>query len=222
MKIFLVEDDEILNNVIVKTFEGLKYEVNSYYEGSEALLNVNSSYDLYLLDINLPNVNGLEILKKIKKCNNNANIFIISGELDIKTILNAYNTGCNDFIKKPFDIREIIAKIQNSFKEEVNEVSLAHGGKFYRDENKIVFGSKIINLTKKEAQLMSILIKYKGKSVSNTQIEMYVWGESSLQGYVRQLVSKLRAKLPYDDIIENNTLSGYKLKLNKSFLKNIN
>jgi len=219
MKIFLVEDDELLNDIIVTTLRSLKYEVDTFCDGKEALKNVNNGYDLYLLDINLPNVNGLEILKRIKEYDNDSNIFILSAEIDIKTILSAYDTGCNDFIKKPFDIREIVAKIKNTVEEEVNEIPLIHGGKYYRNEKLIIFGNKTVKLTKKETSLLDILIKYKGKSASNEQIEVFVWGENVMGGYVRQLVSKLRSKLPYADIIENHTLSGYKIRLHKSFFE---
>jgi len=219
MKIFLVEDDELLNDIIVTTLRSLKYEVDTFCDGKEALKNVNNGYDLYLLDINLPNVNGLEILKRIKEYDNDSNIFILSAEIDIKTILSAYDTGCNDFIKKPFDIREIVAKIKNTVEEEVNEIPLIHGGKYYRNEKLIIFGNKTVKLTKKETALLDILIKYKGKSASNEQIEVFVWGENVMGGYVRQLVSKLRSKLPYADIIENHTLSGYKIRLHKSFFE---
>lgn len=219
MKIFLVEDDELLNDIIVTTLEGISYEVSSFCDGKIALDNIHGGYDLYLIDINLPHVNGLELLKKIKVCNSNANIFIISAEIDIKTVLSAYNTGCNDFIKKPFDIREVVAKIKNSLKEDPIEVPLIHNGMYYKNDKIIKFGTKTVKLTKKEILLMDILIKYRGKSVTNEQIEAFVWGESNLGGYVRQLVSKIRAKLPYKDIIENHTSSGYKIHLHKSFLQ---
>jgi len=218
MKIFLVEDDELLNDIIVTTLEGINYEVSSFNDGKKALDNIHAGYDLYLLDINLPHVNGLELLKKIKSVNSEANIFILSADIDIKTVLSAYNTGCNDFIKKPFDIREVVAKIKNSLKEEPVEVPLVHNGMYYKNEKIITFGSKTVKLTKKEVLLMDILIKYRGKNVNNAQIEAYVWGENNLGGYVRQLVSKIRSKLPYKDVIENHTSSGYKIHLHKSFL----
>jgi len=219
MKIFLVEDDELLNDIIVTTLNSLNYEVHAFSDGKEALKNVHNGYDLYLLDINLPNVNGLEILKKIKEHDVNSNIFILSAEIDIKTILSAYNTGCNDFIKKPFDIREVVAKIKNTLKDEINEIPLLHGGKYLRNEKIITFGKKIVKLTKKETLLLDVLIKFRGKNATNEQIELFVWGENVLNGYVRQLVSKLRSKLPYPDIIENHTMSGYKIRLHKSFLE---
>jgi len=220
MRIFLVEDDKILNDIIVSSLKGIECKVSSFNDGIEALDNIHSGFDLYLIDINLPNVNGFEILKKIKQCKPDANIFIMSGDVDINTILNAYNTGCNDFIKKPFDVREIVAKIQNSVKEDEDEVALAHNGKYIRSEKTIQFGSKpVIKLTKKEMALLDILIKYRGKSANNEAIEEYVWKQKdSDKGYVRQLVSKIKTKLPYKDLIENHNSTGYKIHLAKEYL----
>ena len=220
MRIFLVEDDKTLNDILVSSLKGIKCKVSSYNDGTEALDNIHSGYDLYLVDINLPNVNGLEILKKIKQCKPDANIFIMSGDVDVNTILDAYNTGCNDFIKKPFDVREIIAKINNSVKEDEDVVMLAHNGKYIRSEKTLQFGSKpIIKLTKKEMTLLDILIKYRGKSASNEAIEEFVWKQrDSDKGYVRQLVSKIKTKLPYKDIIENHNSTGYRIHLAKEYL----
>jgi DNA-binding response OmpR family regulator len=217
MKIFLVEDDEILNDMIVTSLEVLNHKVTSFDDGKIALDNVSSKYDLYLLDINIPNINGFEILKKIKSVKDDANIFILSGDIDIKTILNAYSTGCNDYIKKPFDIREVIAKIESSVKQIPTEIPLIHSGIYITDEKIAKFGKKTIQLTKKEAKLMDILIKYKGKYATNDVIEEYVWRDKIKKGHTRQLVSKVKRKLAYDDIIENNTLNGYRLKIKKGF-----
>jgi len=111
MKIFLVEDDKFLNEALVDTFSKIDYEVISYNDGKEAFANIDNTFDLYMIDINLPHINGFELLKQIKFINKNANIFIMSADTNIETILEAYNIGCKDFIKKPFDVREIIAKI---------------------------------------------------------------------------------------------------------------
>jgi DNA-binding response OmpR family regulator len=221
MKIFLVEDDTTLNDIITSSLKGIKCKVSAYNDGVEALDNIHSGYDLYLIDINLPNVNGFEILKSIKACKPDANIFIMSGDTDINTILNAYDTGCNDFIKKPFDVREIVAKIQNSIKEIDDVVQLAHNGIYTKSEKTIQFGNKPpIKLTKKEMALLDILIKYRGKNASNEAIEQYVWDKQSDddKAYVRQLVSKIKTKLPYKDLIENHNSTGYKINLAKEYL----
>ena len=213
MKIFLVEDDKILNQSIVSIFSKLNYEVTTFNDGKEAFENLNNSYDLYMVDINLPNVNGIELVKQIKYLNKNANVFIMSADINIDTIVNAYDIGCTDYIKKPFDIREVIAKIEHTLDLIPNNIVFDNCGEYNRIEK--TFKEKnnnIIKLTNKEALLLDILLKNNGKTVSNEKIENYVWGETFINGHVRQLVSKVRAKLPCN-VIENHTSNGYKLSM---------
>ncbi len=210
MKIFLVEDDVLLNEAITMTFSSLGYSVTSFDDGKTAFENIDKTYDLFIVDINLPNVNGIELVKEIKKIYKEANIFIMSADIDIQTIIKAYDIGCIDYIKKPFDIREIIAKIKHTLKIPIGNVKFKNCElSFYnRDKQVFVYGDEEIRLTNKELLLLEILIKNANNIVSNEQIEDYVWGESFKNGHVRQLVAKLRKKIPCN-IIENHSSNGY-------------
>jgi DNA-binding response OmpR family regulator len=213
MKIFLVEDNEELNGFITDTLEKLNYSVKSCRDGANAFKVVEDFFDLYIIDINLPNVNGLELVKKIRSVNIDAKIFIISGDDNIDTILKAYDLGCNDYIKKPFDLREVIAKINIMFKDKLEKKLKLTNECYYDTDDKVIsFDGKSITLTPKEASLLNILIENFGKSVSNKDIEMAVWGKTSQNSHVRQLVSKLKKTLPCgSDIIQNHSSNGYKI-----------
>ena len=210
MKIFLVEDDILLNEAITNTFSSLGYKVTSFDDGKTAFENIDKSYDLFIVDINLPNVNGIELVKQIKKVYSESNVFIMSADIDIQTILKAYDMGCIDYIKKPFDVREIIAKIKHTLKIPLGNIKFKNCPQafFNRDKQVFVHEKKEIKLTAKELALVEILLKNANHTVSNTQIEDYVWGESFRNGHVRQLVAKIRKKLPCD-IIENHNSNGY-------------
>ncbi|MEA3498581.1 MAG: response regulator transcription factor [Campylobacterota bacterium] len=210
MKIFLVEDNEDLNHYMTDTFIKLGYDVTSCCDGKVAFSKVDQFFDLYLVDINLPNLNGLELIKRIKSVNIDAKVFIISGDDNIDTILEAYNLGCNDYIKKPFDLREIIAKIKVIFESKIkNQIKLTNDC-YYHSKNRVVnYKNDSIKLTKKEANLLDILVKNKGEMVSTNEIELAVWGENFANGHTRQLVSKLKKILPCSEIIQNHSSNGY-------------
>ncbi len=212
MKIFLVEDDIDLNRAIVSTFSNINYDVTTFSDGKDAFENINNDYDLYIVDINLPNINGMELVKQIKHINKNANIFIMSADINIETIVKAYDIGCTDYIKKPFDLREVIAKIEHTLSIIPKNIKFVGCGEYNRVERRFIVGDQEIKLTNKEALLLDILLKNKDRVVSNTKIESYVWSDSFKSGHVRQLVSKLRSKIPCD-FIDNHTSNGYKISV---------
>ena len=210
MKIFLVEDDIELNEAIKTTFEALGYQVTTFCDGKDAFDNIDGSYDLYMIDINLPHINGIELVKQIKRMYSDANVFIVSADVNIETIIKAYDMGCTDYIKKPFDIREIIAKIKNTLNIMPHKIKINGCGEYNKDERIFTIANQEIKLTKKEALLLEVLLKNVNKTVSNEKIESYVWGESLKSNHVRQLVSKLRKKIPCE-FIENHTSNGYRI-----------
>lgn len=210
MKIFLVEDNEELNSFITDTFEKLGFSIVSSNDGAEAFSMCDDYFDLYLIDINLPNLNGLELVKKIKSKKDDSKIFIISGDDNIDTIIKAYDLGCSDYIKKPFDLREIIAKINITFKDKLNnQIKITDDCYFDKMSKLIYHKQKAITLTKKESQLLQILVENIGKIVQKDKIEKAVWSENTGNGHVRQLVSKLKKTLPCENIIQNHSSNGY-------------
>ncbi|WP_418180101.1 response regulator transcription factor [Aliarcobacter lanthieri] len=98
-KIFLLEDDYSLNDTIKDMLEKSSFIVNSFYNGEEAFDNILGDYSLYILDINVPNIDGITILEKIKSINPNAKVIIISANIDIDKITEAYEKDCDDYIK---------------------------------------------------------------------------------------------------------------------------
>ena len=212
MKIFLVEDDENLNKAINMSFANIGFEVTSFQDGQEAFENISNQFDLFIVDINLPNVNGIELVRKIKNLNKEANVFIISADINIDTIIEAYDLGAADYIKKPFDIREILVKIKHTLSVTPSSVKFKNcpGSEYKADEKMFIYKNQEFKITQKESKLLEILIKNANKAVSNETIEEFVWSNTEKKGHVRQLVAKLRKKLPCD-IIENHTLNGYRV-----------
>jgi len=111
MKILLLEDNLNLASIIKEMLEEKKYKVDFFSDGNLVLDNFMNGYDCFILDINVPNVDGLTLLKTIRDYDLSIPVIIISSNIELNTIKNAYVKGCNDFLKKPFYIYELEAKI---------------------------------------------------------------------------------------------------------------
>ncbi len=214
MKIFLLEDDYSLNETIKETLELNNHKVETFYDGEVAFNNITFEYDLYILDINTPSINGLEILKSIKKANQKAKVIMISANINIQAIKESYFSGCDDYIKKPFDIEELILKIERF---DVKEENIFLDENIYFDtisKNLILKNNdnEKIDLTKIEKTLLILLLENRGKTISCENIEDFVYkGEAKSSSSIRSLVKRLRKKLP-NNMIQNSINEGYFIK----------
>ena len=111
-KILLVEDNVELNKTIKIFLELNNFDVDSKENGEEALNIIQeNNYDLYLIDINLPNINGLDILKEIRNKNKDIPIIMMTADFDVKPFIDAFENGCSEYIKKPFYFEELEIRI---------------------------------------------------------------------------------------------------------------
>ena len=197
MNILLLEDDIALNKAIKKVLELDYHTVNTFTDGQELIKSLDQRYDLYILDINVPHISGLELLDMILLQNDQAKVIMISSNTDIQSIQTAYNSGCVDYLKKPFHITELRAKITRL---KLEGTDLLSGVKF-RNEDDI--------LSKKERRLLRLLLSNLSLVVTYEMIEQDVYENKRMSmDALRALVLRLRAKLT-DDIIENIIDVGY-------------
>ena len=211
MKIFLLEDDYSLNESIKEMLETENYIVHSYYDGNIAYENIIDDYCLYIFDVNVPNIDGLYLLEHIKTINKNSNVIIMSANINIDKIKEAYKKGCDDYIKKPFDIQELLLKI-NKYTKKSYLTILDQNLYFDKIERKLFSNNIEIELTKNEKNLLFLLINNIENKVSYTQIEDFVYErESKSSDAIRSLVKRLRKKLP-KDLILNSLDEGYYIK----------
>ncbi len=208
MKILLLEDNENLSEIIVEMLEEKNYKVDTFCDGEEAYNNIINGYDCFVLDINVPNIDGLTILKTIRECQKDVPIIIITSNIELETVKKAYEKGCNDFLKKPFYIYELETKIDQLCKKN-NIFNLKEG--FYFDINlETLFNkkNKLVKLTHKETLFLIFSLKYANSPLSLEAIEQYVWeGEISSLMSIRQMIKRLRSKLPKNTI--ETTSCGY-------------
>ena len=136
MKIFLLEDDYSLNESIKEMLETENFIVDSFYEGDVAYENIIGDYELYIFDINVPNIDGLYLLEHIKNINPNSKVIMISANINIDQIKEAYLKGCDDYIKKPFDIEELLLKI-NKYTQKSHIIILDENLYFNKNDKKL-------------------------------------------------------------------------------------
>ena len=211
MKIFLLEDDYSLNEAIKEIIQLENHIVDNFYDGDVAFNNISNDYDLYILDINIPNMNGLEVLKNIKNKNPKTKVLIISANINIDLIREAYILGCDDYIKKPFDLEELIFKI-NRYEKKNNLIYLEENIVFNLLNKELLIDGNILELTKNEKNLLFLLVENLGLKVSYEQIENFVYqGESKSSDAIRSLIKRVRKKIP-KEVIFNSLDEGYFIK----------
>ena len=217
MKILLLEDNKRLSNLIIEALEEKNYKVDWFEDGKIALESIYNGYDCFILDINVPGLDGLTLLKELRDMNKTTPAIIISANVELETIKDAYVKGCDEYIKKPFYIYELELKLDKLCKRKDENLKLLNDF-IYDIEKEKLFDEKNeeVKLAKKEILLFNLFAKNLEKVITFEQIEQYVWeGDLTTNENIRALVKRLRKKLPIDTIISQGGM-GYILSVNKS------
>ena len=216
MKILLLEDDVILSEIIEEFLIELGYEVVVCFDGNEAEDNIYSaSFDLFLFDVNVPYINGLELLKSLREIDNNTpTIFITS--LNTSTDLeNGFSAGGDDYIKKPFELKELELRINNikrMYNIETNDVvKIDTNITLNMQSNMLNCNNNQIQLAKKEADVLKYFIKNKNKIISIDELTINVWNydEAPSSATVRTYIKNIRKNIGAQFITNIKGL-GYK------------
>lgn len=210
MKLLLVEDDYLLNKTIQNYFESCSFEVEACADAASALQKAADAIDCCLVDVDLPDIDGIEILKSLRKQFPMLPVIMISATTDIGTINRAYENGCSDYLKKPFDIRELEWKIKLIVQKGKEEVFLENEYRFNQKNHQLFYRDDEIRLTHKERLLMDLLCANQQRVVPHEMIENVLWEEDEMP-HLRQLLGRLRKKLP-KPLIETRIGEGYIVK----------
>jgi len=200
ISVLLVEDDLQLAKIVKKILESKDYEVVLVEDGLNAVEKIKErSFDLYLIDINIPNISGLEVVKYIRELYSDGFIVMITASVDEYYFEKAYEYGCDDYIKKPFHATELEVRIQRLLEK---QKSFSFDDYEFRFEDDELFkNGERVPLRKKEKRLLHILLKNVNRTVHNQRIIDYVWeGEKKNNYPLRQLVNELRKKFDKDYI----------------------
>ena len=214
MKILLVEDSLQLNKALSTVLKRNSYIVDSAFDGEEALLYIKqSTYDAIILDIMLPKVNGLEILKQVRSQKLETPIIMLTAKSTTEDKIHGLDLGADDYLPKPFSVDELLARLRALMrrKPKYDEDQKEEFGDLSLDTNSFVLscGDKSVPLMNKEFHIMSLLMKANGKVVSLDTISKSAWDTDSYStnenvwvfiSYLRKKIEKLQSKIKIKSI----------------------
>ncbi|MGA9211235.1 response regulator transcription factor [Kaistella sp.] len=224
MKILLLEDDLVLATELSAFLEDSEFEVKKVYDGNLFLQEAQQNfYDIYLLDINVPKINGLEVCEKIRLEDQNTPIIMISAYGDLSDKKDAFNRLADDYLVKPFQFEELLMRIQSLIRRKntqdklIDEILTIEDLTINKTDQKVFRGGQEIALTVKEFQLLVFLVEAQGRTVSKQQITEHVWEQNfnTNTNTVEVYINFLRKKIDKDFNIKLiHTRSGYGYYLN--------
>ena len=212
MKILVVEDDEIIGESIQDYFELAGNKVDYFSNPKEALENIHPSYyDIFLFDVNMEGMSGFELYKELKKYADVPVIFITAYS-DVEHLEEAFNLGAADYIKKPFELKELDLRVKKLLFKKVNYVEINENYKFDLKKLKLFYKDEEVELTNNEKYFLELLCQNIGQVVESEIIKDYIWEDKSVcDNTLRTQIKKLRSKLK-ENFIKNVRGSGYKIE----------
>ncbi len=216
MKILLLEDEYSLRKSVKELLEDSEYLVYDFSNGKDALDAIYAnSYDLLLLDVNVPGINGFELANKIQQENIYVPIIFMTSLTEIDNLEKGYEIGCCDYVKKPFDLSELRLRVATALRmstlnSQQHNVQLKYGYEYDTKNFKLKKDNEEVQLSKTEKMILELFIKNKNQIVTPEMITEYVWQDYVDPANVRVQINNLRKKLDKELIINIRGL-GYKL-----------
>ena len=218
MRLLVVEDERALCESIAKGLRLDGYEVDTAFDGEEAMEIISTdSYDLIILDLNLPGMDGLDILKNMRENDNETNVLILSARGGLNDKIEGLDSGANDYLCKPFHFEELEARVRSLTRRRTvqNNIVLECGEISLNTKTRTAFakGEEVL-LTRKELAILEYLILHQGRPVSQEELIEHVWDSSvdsfsnSIRVHISALRKKIRTALGYDPIT-NRVGQGY-------------
>jgi DNA-binding response OmpR family regulator len=216
MKILLLEDEVMLNESICEFLEAQGHQVENFVDGLDALEAIKENlYDLLILDINVPGMDGLSFLEKIHELKIHSPAIYISALVDIEDISRAYDLGCYDYLKKPFHLKELALRIDRvKISNDTPRVHLRLSKNYSYDQehSTLLFNNEPQTLTKRQSQIIDLLARNRGMVVDFEQFTNYIWTDTFVDNAtIRAEVNRLKKSLK-EDVIQNIRGMGYMIE----------
>ena len=181
MKILIVEDDQDLREITVRSLEKERYVVSQAPDFRTALLKIEDyDYDCILLDIMLPDGNGLDLLKELQALGKRTNVIILSAKDSIEDKVAGLDLGADDYLPKPFHLAELHARLKSLFRrsQREGEHKIQVGNiEVYPDQFRVVIGGKQVDLNRKEYDILYYFMSRPGRLVNKNTLAESVWGD---------------------------------------------
>jgi heavy metal response regulator len=204
MRILVIEDEKKVASFIKKGLEEEHYAVDIAHDGEAGLyLSEINEYDLIVLDLMIPKIDGLEVLKRIRGRKNNVAVLVLTAKNSVEDIVRGLDSGCDDYLTKPFEFIEFLARIRALLRREkgdkepllnVEDLTLS------LVTHKVMRKGKEIDLTSKEYSLLEYFMRNPNKVLTRTMISEHVWDYhfDSLTNVIDVYVNYLRKKIDKD------------------------
>lgn len=222
MKALLLEDDPVLSGELSSFLHSKGMVCDTVFDGDLFFRQLRQAYDIYLLDINVPRINGLDVCRQIRETDKNTPILMLTayGEIDDK--VEAFNRGADDYLVKPFHLEELYVRINSlcrrkSTPQAQQEILRVADLEINLSEKEVKRGGEQINLTPKEYKLLVILAQAKGRVVPKNNIAEQLWDYhiETTQNTIEVYISFLRNKIDKQSerkLIHTKVGYGYYLK----------
>jgi DNA-binding response OmpR family regulator len=223
-KILLLEDDFKMSNEIKIYLDNKDLACDIVYDGALFFKHLQlENYDLYILDVNVPLINGIEVCKKIRAADQSKPILVLTAYSDVENKIIAFESGADDYLVKPFHLEELFARIQALLRrsyqalESNKPVFVIDDLVIHTGQMKVTRAGKEIVLTPKEYKLIEILAFEEGRPVSKQTIAAKVWdinfetGTNTIEVYINYLRNKID-KGHHRPLVHTRAGFGYYLK----------
>ncbi len=202
MRIIVIEDEKSLSDAICEGLRDNYFAVDQAFDGREGLskIEVEEAYDILILDIMLPKIDGVTLLKNIREKGYKMPVLMLTAKSGIDDKVESFSLGADDYLTKPFDFRELLARVRALLRrEKEDKKALIEIYDLAIDTNKNIVkrGGKVIQLTKKEYQIVVYLTMNRGRVVTKVELENHLWDESASlwSDTLRSHIKNLRKKI---------------------------
>ncbi len=217
-KLLILEDDELFLETLEDFLTDEGFIVQTAINGEEVIeLSYENSYDLYLFDINVPKINGIELLQELRKSNDDTPAIYLTSYKDKDKLTQGFLSGCDDYLKKPVDLDELLLRIQSVLKRSgkcFTEIVLNEELTFEPNSRRVLRNGTDLYIANKIIDLLELFLEKRDTIITKEMIinKLWTYAEEYSEGSIRVYINNLK-KLIGKDKIKNIKGIGYKLEL---------